>query len=261
MSSVSALSTKHAIYVAHVPLGCMWSRQFYVPAHRIRWVELQATSSVLWISQSSSPRCIRSVSYLVPPLYSSDYSQEMIPACCDPVAKPQSDTAISTSLYLWLSASKHSSQTFTVKAKSVWQSTCTNMYLDVTLWSQHATPTRACLVFAPSSPPHSDPHPTPLNPSPAHLLNPRVAILYPLNSNQYQKTCCKTNNAQMHYPRRPTICIQQQTKPRKTPGPLHGMHDVVSPFALETKNRYSLKSRSKTKQGREMRRRKRYAKV
>ena len=142
--------------------------------------------------------------------------------------------------YICYSASKHSSQTCTVKAKSVWQSTCTNMYLDVTLWSQHATSTRAFLVFAPSSPPHPHPHPTPLDSSPTHQLHPRVAILYPLNSKQYQNTCCKTNNAQMHYPRRPTICIQQQTKPRKqkTPGPLHGMHDVVSPIALETqKNR------------------------
>ena len=54
--------------------------------------------------------------------------------------------------YICYSASKHSSQTCTVKAKSVWQSTCTNMYLDVTLWSQHATSTRAFLELAPSSP-------------------------------------------------------------------------------------------------------------
>lgn len=102
MSSVSALSTKHAVYVAHFPMGCMRSRQFYVPAHRMRWVELQATSSVLWKSQSSSLRCNRCVSYLTSPSYPSDCSQEMIRARCDLVAKPQSDTAISTSLYLLL---------------------------------------------------------------------------------------------------------------------------------------------------------------
>jgi len=102
MSSVSALSTKHAVYVAHFPLGCMWSRQFYVPAHRTWWVEPHATSSALWKSQSSSLRCNRSVYYLTSPLSRSDCSQEMVLARCDLVAKPLSDTSISTSLYLLL---------------------------------------------------------------------------------------------------------------------------------------------------------------